>query len=167
MRKLLRRYNQIYDFIIFGSAVKGRLTPRDIDIAVITASKDPAQTGELKTAIDKEIKNAHVQLICYEDFIKSKYPYYALFEGYSVKEYKFLPEKFHIRRKVLYTFNLDGLIQTKKVMFNKALRFIIKNTGSEKTGKGSVLVPIKSTAEFNDFFSHWKRKIRKKELIEI
>lgn len=167
LRKLLRRYKSVYDFIIFGSFVKDKMVPRDLDIAMIVSSKDPVIVGEVKTAIDKEIKNVHLQLIVYEDFLKSKLPYYILSEGFSVREGRFISKKLNIKRKILYTFDLGGLFQVQKVMFNKGLRSLIASTKSEKVGKGAILVNVSSSGEFEDFFSQWKRKIIKKEFIEI
>lgn len=167
LRKLLKRYNSVYDFIIFGSSVKNKMEPKDLDIAVISQSTGAAFVGEIKTAIDKEIKGAHLQVISYEDFIKSKLPYYIISEGYSVKDGSFLPEKLKIERKALYSFDLGGLTQVQKVMFNKGLRAILESTKAEKVGKGALLVSFKSSGEVEDFLKEWQRKIRKKEFFEI
>jgi len=167
LKILLRRYEQIYDFIIFGSVTKDKMEPRDLDIAVITPSAGTALVGEIKTAVDKNIKNAHIQLIHYEDFLKSKLPYYVLSEGFSVKENNFISNKLKIERKTLYSFTLEGLTQIQKVMFNKGLRSLLKSTGSEKVGKGALLVSVKSSGEVEDFFNQWKIRIKKKEFIEI
>lgn len=167
LKKLLRKYDSIYDFIIFGSSVKDRIEPHDLDIAMIAPSAETAFVGKIKTEIDKEIKKAHIQLINYNDFLKSKLPYYILSEGYSVKEGNFLSSKLKIKRKVLFSFILEGLTQVQKVMFNKGLKSIVLSTKSEKVGKGAVLVPINKSGEFEDFFSQWKRKTKKKEFIEI
>lgn len=167
MRILLKKYKSIYDFIIFGSAVKGKMSPRDIDIAVILESKNPALIGEIKTEIDKHIKNAHLQAVSYEDFLKSKLPYHMLSEGYSIKNKEFLFKKSGVLRKTLYTFELNDLLQNKKVMFNKGLRYMVKQTKAEKIGKGAVLAPVTASGEFDDFFSQWNRKIRKKEFFEV
>ena len=58
-------------------------------------------------------------------------------------------------------------MQIEKVMFNKALKNLILETKSEKTGRGSVLVPCNASAEFDDFFRKWNRDIKKKEFLEI
>lgn len=143
------------------------MMPKDVDIAVISSSKDSALVGEIKTEIDKDVNNAHVQVIAYEDFLKSKFPYHAIFEGFSVKANAFLSKKLDLKKKAIYTFNLNELGQSQKVMLNKGLRSLIKSTKSEKIGKGAVLVPVNSSGEFEDFFSQWKRRFKKKEFIEM
>jgi len=167
LKRLLKRYKSVYDFIIFGSAVKGKMNPNDMDIAVITSTIDPAIIGEIKTGIDSEIRSAHVQVINYGDFLRSKLPYYMLLEGYSVKEGDFISGKLKVSRKVLYTFDLQEMAQTKKVMFNKGLKAVISSTNSEKVGKGALLAPVNKSGEVEDFLMKWKRKIRKKEFIEM
>ena len=52
-------------------------------------------------------------------------------------------------------------------MFNKGLRSLIASTKSEKAGKGAILAHVNSSGEFEDFLNQWKRKIIKKEFIEI
>lgn len=167
LKSLLRKYSFIHDFIIFGSFVKDKIKPADIDIAAVVSEKKPLIIGQIKSEIDKSIKNAHLQIISYGDFLQSKLPYHILFEGYSVRQGRFIHEKLHISRKALYTFELSDLPQTKKVMFNKGLKSLVERTNSEKTGKGGVLVPINSAGEFEDFLKLWNRKIKKKEFIEI
>ena len=164
---MLKKYDSVYDFIIFGSSTKDKMIPADFDVAAVMASKSASLIGEIKTELDKFIPNVHLEIITYADFVNSKLPYYALLEGFSVKAGQFLSKKFKILRKVLYMFSLEGLTQTKKVMFNKALRSILERTKAEKIGKGSLLVGSASSGEFEDFFNQWGIKIRKKELIEI
>lgn len=167
LKRLLKRYESIYDFIIFGSLVKDKMEPNDLDIAMIVDSTEAAFIGEIKTEIDKETKNAHLQVIQYSDFIRSKLPYQILAEGYSVKEGAFIADKLKISKKILYMFGLEGLTQIEKVMFNKALKSLTDKTKSEKAGRGAVLVAVGSSGEFDDFFNLWKIKMRKKEFIEI
>lgn len=167
LKNLLKKYDSIYDFVIFGSWVKDKLEPNDLDVAMIVHSPETAFIGEIKTAIDKEIRNAHLQVVQYSDFIKSKLPYQILAEGYSVKGGAFIADKLKISKKILYMFVLESFTQVEKVMFNKALKSLIQKTKSEKAGRGAVLVAIRSSGEFEDFFDLWKMKIRKKEFIEV
>ena len=167
LKRLLKKYESIYDFVIFGSLVKDKMEPNDLDIAMVVNSPGASFIGEIKTAIDKEIRNAHLQVIQYPDFIKSKLPYQMLAEGYSVKEGAFIADKLGIYKKILYMFSLEGLTQVEKVMFNKALNSLIQKTKSEKAGRGAVLVSVGSSGEFEDFFNLWKMRIRKKEFIEV
>ena len=164
---MLKKYKEVYDFIIFGSTVKDKMLPADLDLAIITSKRDPGIIGDIKTQLDRDLKNAHLQIFTYEDFIKSKLPYYALTEGFSVKKGKFISKIIKTKRNVLYWFDLKDLPQSQKVMFNKALREIIKTEGFEKLGKGVILVSVNKSGEIEDFLNQWKRKINKKDFIEI
>jgi len=167
LKTLLKNYKSVYDFIIFGSFVKSKLSPKDIDIAMISSSSDSVFIGEIKQKIDKITDTAHLQIINYNDFLKSKLPYYILSEGYSVKLNRYIPDKLKINRKTLYSFELTNMNQSQKVMFNKALRSLVQTTKSQKVGKGAVLVDVKNSGEFEDLFNQWQSKIKKKEFLEI
>lgn len=165
MKNWLRNYKEVHDIILFGSAVKEKMNPADIDIAVIMESKDPVLIGEMQKTIP--LKNIHLQICAYDDFLKSTLPYFMLSEGYSIKDGRFISDILGIRRKALYTFSLDALSQVQKVMLNKGLTALIQSTKAEKVGKGAVLVSVRASGEFDDFFSQWNRKVKKKEFLEI
>jgi len=172
LKKLLKEYNssksnEILDFIIFGSTVKNTMNPGDLDIAAITNAKNAAFVGELKSKLITEIGDCHLQIISYDEFVKSKLPYFIISEGHSIKEGKFLSEMAKIKRQVLYWFELSDLVQTKKVMFNKGLNNILESTKAQRIGKGVILVEINTSGEVEDFLKLWRRKIRKKEFIEM
>jgi hypothetical protein len=143
------------------------MVPEDIDIAIVSSSEDVATIGEIRTEIDKHLPKAHVQLITLEDFLKNKLPYHIMFEGYSCREGEFIAKRLGISRKALYTFDLADLKQTRKVMFNRGLRFLLASTGAERVGRGAIVVPINQAGEFEDFLNEWHRKIRKKEFVEF
>ena len=167
LKTLLKEYDAIKDIIIFGSVTTGKMMPADIDIALIAESPSPAMVGEIKISIDKEIRDAHLQFISYKDFLGSTLPYRILSEGYSVKENAYLPEKLKVSRKALYSFTLENLSQVQKVMFNKGLKTLLKNTGSEKVGRGAMLSSVGESGQVEDFLRQWDRKIAKKEFLEI
>lgn len=167
LKKILKKYKGIHDFIIFGSIVKNKMDPKDIDIAMIVSKTDTSLVGKVKQDLDKIIKNSHLQIINYNDLITSKLPYHILSEGYSVKIGKFISNRLNVKKKVLFSFNLENLKQSQKVMFNKALKNLVHTSKSKKVGKGAVLVDIKQSGEFEDLFNLWKRKINKNEFLEI
>ena len=165
LKNWLRNYKGIHDIIIFGSVVKEKMNPADMDIAIIMDSKDPVLIGEMQKTIP--LKNIHLQIFSYVDFLKSTLPYCMLSEGYSIKDGRFISDKLGVSRKSLYTFSLDALSQIQKVMFNKGLRTLIQSTKAEKVGKGAVLVPVRVSGEYDDFFRQWNRKVKKKEFLEM
>ena len=84
--------NDILDIIIFGSAVKGKLNPNDIDIAMISNKKD------IETKLNEKF---HISMITFEDFFTKPIPLIntLLREGFSVKHNKPLSETFNFQKK--------------------------------------------------------------------
>ena len=70
LEKLLKRYDQINDFILFGSAVKGKEMPNDIDLAIIMDKKDLNISNELKKEL--EDYKVHLDLISSSSLLKTK-----------------------------------------------------------------------------------------------
>lgn len=165
LKKLLKKYKEIQDFIIFGSLVKGKYIPKDIDIALITNQKDISLIGEIKANLD--IKNLDVEMIKPEEVYQSRLGLTLISEGFSVKNNKFLREKIGISPMKIYTYELKNLTQTKKVLFGRGLNQIIGGTKSTRLGSGSIMVPIKESGNFEDFLQTWDLKYKTKEYLVL
>jgi len=155
-KKLKRLLNKdIIDIIMFGSFVKGKIKPNDIDIAIISNE----YKKEKKENIQKIIPNSDVQFVRLADY--DKYIWLTLIkEGFSVKHNKYLHEIFRIDPVVLYKYSLKDLTNSKKVMFERALKNF-KNI--EKLSNRVVLVPVSTSSEFEDLLRYWNIDIDSKE----
>ncbi len=144
LRKLLSK--EILDIIIFGSLPKGKLRPSDIDLAVITN-----YSGDIKERIKKIEEKADIQIVDiakYDSFLIVT----ILREGYSVKHKDYLHNILKLKPYVLYKYSLKELTNSKKVMFDRA----IKNfNGITKLSNRVVLVPVDKSSEFSDFLRSW------------
>jgi len=155
LKKLLM--DNVVDIIIFGSVAKGKLNNNDIDIAVLEKG---VNKKEFRERLDKlKLKNVDVQFLSIEDY--NKFIWVTLIrEGFSVKQNKYLTEIYRIKPVVLYKYSLKTLTNSKKVMFERA----IKNfKGIEKLSNSVVLVPIKLTSDFNEFLKIWNIDFYAKE----
>ena len=59
LKKYLRD-KEILDIVIFGSAIKGKLSPRDIDIAIISEDIINFDIAGFHISVLKQIGRAHV-----------------------------------------------------------------------------------------------------------
>ena len=86
---------EIEEVLLFGSAVKGKADPNDIDVALIT-----------KKEIKPEIKGFHISIINPEDFYKNPPSLIntLMREGYSLKKNAPLAEKYGFINKLLFTY---------------------------------------------------------------
>ena len=147
LKKLLRNKG-IIDIIIFGSYSKGRINSNDIDLIILSEKK----SFEIKKQIDVLLnKKTDIQFLSLKDF--DKFIWLTMIkEGFSVKHNKYLHDIYKIKPKILYKYSLKELTNSKKVMFERA----IKNFENiEKLSNRVILVPIEQSSEFDDFLRQW------------
>ena len=165
LKKLLIKYKEIRDFIIFGSLVKGKYAPKDVDIALVVDKKDISLVGEIKDQL--KIKNLDVEIIEVGEIYQTRLGLSLMSEGFSIKNNNFLREKLGISPMKLYTYEIKHLTQTKKVLFGRGLNQIIKDTEGAKVGAGSVMIPINQSSKFEDFLNTWDLKYKTKEYLVL
>lgn len=164
LQKLLKKYEPIKDIIIFGSWVKGRDNPKDIDLAFIVEKRD----WELISLIKKELswEKIHIELI-----EAGEMHFHTLFvnllnEGYSIKKKNYLRNILGIKPMKLYVYNLKNLSnKSEKTLFGIALNKSLVKLKGEKVGAGAVLIPLEWTSYFEDFLGAWGLKYKTKEYL--
>lgn len=157
LKKLLTKYKNIADIIIFGSFVKDKFNPKDIDIAIISREKDLAFIGEISSELPEK---THLEVLFPEQIYKTKLGLAIISEGFSVKENRFLREMVGIKPQKIYSYDLGGLTQSEKRQFNRALKKHLAETKGERLGAGSVMIPIEKTGFFENFLDAWHLKLK-------
>ncbi len=101
----------IYDIILFGSFVKGKVIPNDVDIAIISEEENFKLSG------------FHISVLHCRDFFKPVSLINTLFrEGYSLKKNKSFSEVYGFRNKCLFRYELKNLNLSEKVFVVNFLR---------------------------------------------
>lgn len=157
LKKYLKR-KDILDIIVFGSSVKGKALPNDVDVAVIS---------NVKIAI--EVLGFHVSFLKPIDFfVNPPSIVNTLFrEGYSLKKNKSFSEVYGFSNNILFKYELIGLNSSLKVKIVNLLRGKGKDKGivEENNGKWMAnqvfLVPIDKEHIFEKFFINFKIKHNK------
>lgn len=118
--KSLMQDNEIIEIVIFGSSLKGKIIPRDIDIAVILYKKP---SKELIGKIH-DIKNFHISILTIKEFfVNSPSLVNTLIrEGYGIKNKKFLAENFGFSNYALFNYSLTKFSPSMKVRLVNILR---------------------------------------------
>jgi len=148
----------ILDIVIFGSAVKGKSLPKDIDIAIIS-----------ETGAHIEVLGTHVSILKPVDFFKNppSLVHTLLREGYSLRNNKYLSETYKFLNKTLFVYNLAGLTATTKVKVVNALRGknsdkgLVKESNGEWLAKQVFIVPVGVDYIIEQFFLNFKVKYKK------
>jgi predicted nucleotidyltransferase len=150
---------EIEEVLLFGSAVKGKADPNDIDVALIT-----------KKEIKPEIKGFHISIINPEDFYKNPPSLIntLMREGYSLKKNAPLAEKYGFINKLLFTYELRGLKESVKVKVVNLLRGIngksgfVKENNGEWLSNGVFIVPLEAERIIERFLINFSVNYKKR-----
>jgi predicted nucleotidyltransferase len=160
--KYLLNDKGILDVILFGSLVKGKLKPNDIDVALITNKR-----------IEEEIVGFHISTIAPKDFFINPPSIISTIikEGYSIKNKKYFSEYFRFNARVLFTYNLKKLNASKKVKIVNLLRGNKKEAGLVIGNKGEwlanqvFLLPIESSYIIEKFLINQEVEYKRMNLL--
>ena len=160
---------KIIDILLFGSAIKGKLIPGDIDIAVILYEKPSKEFLEKINSI----KGFHISVITAKEFfINSPSIIHTLVrEGYSLKNKKFISENFRFSNKVMYSYVLTSLSPSNKVKLVNILRGKMGEKGIVESNNGKWIAnqvfisPLNSEKIFDELFDNFKVNFNKKDIL--
>lgn len=165
---------EIFDIVIYGSAVRNKINFNDIDLAIIFSSLEDLDKkltlsqklrNNLKNIInyDFDVKGIDINDLLDSSFIAGKS---IIAEGFLIIRKKFLHEILGFKNYYIFSYSLKNLKPSKKVMFQYALngrrgeKGMTHLTGSIALGRGAIKVPLEHSEEFKDFFE--KNKINYK-----
>lgn len=171
----------IFDIILYGSFIKGKIEARDIDILIIFNEKSLKErteiaeefkektSGKINRKINElDIKTINISELFENDFLARQA---ILTEGYSLIDTIPLSEKMGFLSYALFTYNLKNLDHNNKTKFTYSLigrkksPGILKKLNAKPIGKGAVLLPIENSSVFEDFLKAWKINYIKKNIL--
>ena len=147
---------EVYDVLLFGSAIKGKAQPRDIDVCLITHKKIEAEV--------KNLSGVHISIMKPEEFFteQSSLANTLLREGYSLKKGMFLAEELRFKNKVLFTYRLNNKKNNEKVKIVTILRGkgsnngLVQDQGGEWIAQQVFQMPIDTEQLIDQFLRHNK-----------
>ncbi len=160
----------ILDIILFGSALKGKDNPKDIDLLILFKdNKDFDLSYKLKKILEKHGCNAEIKESAYGDFMisPSKAKDSIISEGYSLVYNQFLAKGFGFDNFILFKYELKGMNKSQRMRFyyglygrTKQQSGILKKLKAIKFSESIFLCPVENAEQMKDFFSSWKMKFR-------
>lgn len=154
LRRLLNKYESVKDFYIFGSFVKGRENPPDIDIAVVTLKKDYATLKDIIADL-KKYPDIHAETVSINEIFSEPVWKSLLSEGFSVRKNRMLRDLMGLNSGILYRYDLRSLNRSQKTMFNRAYTGMIHLAKGNQFSPGAAIIPIESECKFDDFLKAW------------
>jgi len=162
-KKLYQNYkDKIIDIIIFGSSVKRKYSPIDIDIAIILKNVKESEfiylIEKFNAYFDKKV---HLNLLAVETLLQNLLFKTLLEEGISLIDQKPLHIKLGYESGYIFSLNLTKLNKSRKVLFSYALHGkkkqegILSNTKGKEIGRAVFFIPIEYTEKFKEFLEFW------------
>ena len=164
VRKFLKEEN-VLDVILFGSVVRGKDEPNDIDILVVYASNvNTEKNYELRKNLEKERLKAHVVGESYDKLFSSEFLSREgiLIEGYSLKNNEFMSSAFGFSSMVFFRYYLKGKSNSDRMRFYYGLYGrgngggVLESFGAIKFSDGVVACPIEKAHDIKNFFKKWE-----------
>lgn len=178
--KKFQKNNRVFDIILYGSYVKGKRKPNDIDILIIF-NEIPIKTqlekvqefkNNIKSKIpevDKfDIKSINLKDL-FDKTILSRQG--ILTEGFSLIDGISFSKKLGFVGKALITYDLSDLSNSNKTKFLFSLsgrrgeKGLIEKFNMKKLGKNVLLSPIEKTELIREFLEKWKIKFEIKNIL--
>ena len=185
MLKNLRRHleseigkDSIFDIILYGSSVKGKPSPGDIDVLIIylkgSLRERLDKTQNIKISLRKFFQqNIDIKQILLNELFSPNF--FArtgvLLEGISVRSGKHFSENLGFRPYTLFSWTLSGLTHSEKIRFNyilagRGMQGILKELGGVRLASGAVKIPISNSAVFEEILKTNKVPYSKKNMLE-
>ncbi len=170
-----RQDKKIFDIVVFGSSVKGKDAPGDIDIAVIfregTLKERLNKIQEIKKKINID-KKVDIKAMMLDDLFKEEFFGRSgiILEGISLFNGKAFSEKIDLTGWSLFYYNLKEKSHSEKVKINYLLSGrkspgIVKSLEGKYLSPGTVLIPIKNSLEFEEVLKKQKISFEKKNIL--
>jgi len=163
--------NKILDVILFGSSVRGKSKPNDIDLCIIIKDSDEKKSLDLVDSLGKLTDGfkfkVHINILASGSFVSgNSLAKTLLSEGHSIKKNKVFLSVFGLESKSLFNYTLKNFSPSKRVQFHYLLRGrygskgILKENNAKILGTGSILVPIQNEDLLKEIFDRWSIKYR-------
>lgn len=169
-----KRANEILDIILFGSAIKGKEKPNDLDILLLFRYKEDLDTAyELRKRLKKFDIEVHVTTKTYEGLFDKNFMAREAFlgEGYSLVRKEFVSKGLGYNSISLFKYELKGFSQSRRMQLQYALHGrdrksgIVKELMLRKFANTIFFCPVENTEKLKDFFENWNIRFEQFQIL--
>ena len=162
---------EIADIFLFGSAVKGKEFPKDIDLCVVFRKKI---LENVIKSIENRLKefNIHTSSLTIDNFFRKPHSLIKtlLVEGTSILGGKPFIQNFGFSAYVLYSYDLSKLKPSEKVKFvyllkGRKVEGIVKKMNGEWIIDSCFIIPIQKDSEMLIILKKWAIPFKRKEVL--
>lgn len=163
--------NNVSDVILFGSVMRGKFAPNDIDLCIIINDNSEEKSIELVDSLGQLLDSSgpkfQINILTLSALVKGNTLAKTLFiEGYSIARGKSFCSNFGLESKSLFIYNLKNFTPSKRVQLHYLLngrygsRGILRDINAKLFGNGSIIVSIEKEDVLKEIFDKWKISYR-------
>jgi hypothetical protein len=158
-RRVCKGEKAVFDIVLFGSSVKEKSRPGDIDLCIIF-SQDAGQQDVKR--ISDAFKGCHVEHLLLSELYKEPLWQTLIHEGYSMVNGKSIHEMLGFGSRMLFTYNLEKLAAVRKSVFSHAMFGRDGKSGAlgqakgKALGRGCITAPTESSEKIREFLETWE-----------
>lgn len=165
---------EVLDILLFGSSVKGKEKPNDLDILIIfKENKNLSLAYEFRKLIESAVKlPTEIVSKSYLELFKKEFVAREaiLSEGYSLINSVPFSEGLGYKSKVMFNYTLKGKTKSERMRFYYSLYGrntpgILQKLKAIKYTDTVILCPTEKQSEMREFFNHWKIKFKETPLL--
>lgn len=186
LKKALKKYKDVEDIILFGSAARGKEKPADLDILVLFKDKiNKIVEHSIKKELDKEYEN--VSIISKNSESLLDYSFDAresiLFEGISLISGKNIAKAYGFDSLGMFKYEFKDWSKVKRIKFYHALNGrggkggMLQSLNCIKASDGIILAPLNEIEQMKSFLDSWRieykyipilmpKRLNKKHILE-
>ena len=164
---------EIIDIVIFGSFVKGKILPKDIDICIIFREKiNEGLNKKVEASLGKKLK-VHISSLVTDNFFSKPHSLAKtlLKEGISLVNKQSLSENLGFSQNVLYIYSLKNKKQADKTKIVYVLKGRDKKQGFVGSAGGRWLadncfiVPVNVDSEIIKILNKWQVRYERQNVL--
>ena len=161
LKLILKKNTDIEDIILFGSSMKGKSKPKDVDILLIFKTKinKPLElTIRKNSELNLDINSIIVEELKGDNFIAKEGLY---LEGLSIKTSEPLAKEIGFSSYALFKYNLSNIKGSDRIRFYYALngrnnnQGFLKEISANKFSEEIIFCEYNKIEQLKDFFKTW------------
>lgn len=170
------KQKKIVDIILFGSFMRGKLKPNDIDLCILIKDSDENKSLDLIDSLGKLMEQfpykSQINILTLGSFVSGNTLAKTLLnEGYSIKKKQKFSAVFGFQSKSLFVYTLKHFTPSKRVQFHYLLKGrygskgILKEVNGKFLGAGAIMIPSGQEDTLKEIFEGWDIKYNIERLL--
>lgn len=160
---------EIIDIILFGSTVKGKEKPGDVDILILFKKKKNIDLGyKLRKKLEKLGLETEITLKTYKELFESSFiaREAVLSEGYSLITKKSLAKGLGYTNLILFKYSLKGFNKSMRMRFYYSLygrgkeKGMLKELNVIKFSETILLCPVENEEMMKEYLNNWNMEYK-------